>query len=52
MWNIKGCPRCKGDLFIDEDPERCYEICLQCGYERELVRVGVNTRVLKEKKQA
>jgi len=41
MWNFKSCPRCKGDIFIDEDLERCYEKCLQCGYERELVRVAV-----------
>ena len=41
MWSFKGCPRCKGDVFIDEDTDRCYEKCLQCGYERELVRVTV-----------
>ena len=38
MWNFKKCPRCRGDIFIDEDTERCYEKCLQCGYERELER--------------
>ena len=42
MWNFKSCPRCKGDLFIDEDQNRCYEKCLQCGYERELIPVGIN----------
>jgi len=21
MWSSKGCPRCKGDIFIDEDVE-------------------------------
>jgi hypothetical protein len=41
MWNFKKCPRCRGDIFIDEDTERCYEKCLQCGYERELERVSV-----------
>jgi len=41
MWNFKKCPRCRGDIFIDEDTERCYEKCLQCGYERELERVRV-----------
>jgi hypothetical protein len=40
MWNIKGCPKCRGDIFIDEDINSCYEKCLQCGYERELVRVS------------
>jgi hypothetical protein len=42
MWSYKGCPRCQGDVFIDEDIDRCYEKCLQCGYERELVRVRVS----------
>jgi hypothetical protein len=41
MWNFKKCPRCRGDIFIDEDSERCYEKCLQCGYERELEKVSV-----------
>lgn len=27
---LKGCPRCGGDLFPDEDSEERY--CLQCGY--------------------
>jgi hypothetical protein len=40
MWTIKGCPKCRGDTFIDEDIDSCYEKCLQCGYERELVRVS------------
>jgi len=42
MWGFKKCPRCRGDIFIDEDTERCYEKCLQCGYERELERVRVS----------
>ena len=41
MWNFKRCPRCRGDIYIDEDTDRCYEKCLQCGYERELERVAV-----------
>ena len=40
MWNFKGCPKCQGDIFVDEDIDRSYEKCLQCGYERELVRVS------------
>ncbi len=39
MWNLKKCPRCRGDIFIDEDTDRYYEKCLQCGYERELQAV-------------
>jgi hypothetical protein len=41
VWNFKKCPRCHGDIFIDEDIDHCYEKCLQCGYERELERVRV-----------
>jgi hypothetical protein len=41
MWDFKKCPRCRGDMFIDEDSARSYEKCLQCGYERELERVSV-----------
>ncbi len=44
MWNFKKCPRCRGDIFIEEDAERCYEKCLQCGYERELERVKVTRK--------
>ncbi len=40
MWNFKSCPRCRGDIFIDEDTDKCYEKCLQCGYERELTMLN------------
>jgi hypothetical protein len=36
MWRRKGCPRCRGDLFIDEEVGKNYLKCLQCGYEKEL----------------
>jgi hypothetical protein len=36
MWRRKGCPRCRGDLFLDEDVGKTYIKCLQCGYERDL----------------
>jgi hypothetical protein len=42
MWTMKKCPRCKGDTFIDDGVENCYEKCLQCGYERELVKVAAS----------
>ncbi len=52
MWYFKSCPRCKGDLFIDEDPDRCYEKCLQCGYERELIRVAAKRSSLNENEKS
>ncbi len=38
MWKYKSCPRCQGDIFIDEDIDGNYIKCLQCGYEKELTR--------------
>lgn len=31
-WNLKKCPRCKGDLYLDPETDGWYEQCLQCGY--------------------
>ncbi len=31
-WKIRGCPRCKGDLFLDMDGRERFGHCLQCGY--------------------
>lgn len=50
MLNFKICPRCQGDTFIDEDIDKSYEKCLQCGYERELVRVAVSRKNIESKK--
>ena len=36
MWRFKMCPRCRGDIFLDQERGKWYEQCLQCGYEREL----------------
>jgi len=35
-WRLKGCSRCSGDLFTDQDSEGWYQQCLQCGYRKEL----------------
>ncbi|MCJ7654402.1 MAG: hypothetical protein MUO97_03720 [Dehalococcoidia bacterium] len=32
----KKCPRCGGNLFLDEYQHKYEEFCLQCGYYREL----------------
>jgi DNA-directed RNA polymerase subunit M/transcription elongation factor TFIIS len=37
MWNSKSCPRCRGNIVIDEDVSGRFEKCLQCGYERDIV---------------
>jgi len=36
MWRLKGCPKCKGDMFLDKDIDGWYERCLQCGYNQDL----------------
>ena len=50
MWNLKKCPRCNGDIFIDDDVVGVFEKCLQCGYEKELVRVKSQNRPAKKEK--
>ena len=39
-WNLKGCPRCSGDTFIDRDVDGWYESCLMCGYSGVVPRVS------------
>jgi hypothetical protein len=42
VW-LKACPRCKGDLFLDEDHYGKYKSCIQCGYIKDLVDEPVAT---------
>ncbi|MBN1189813.1 MAG: hypothetical protein JXA46_08675 [Dehalococcoidales bacterium] len=51
MWNLKKCPRCRGDIFIDEDSNRHYEKCLQCGYEHEVSLADIRQRTFRVKKE-
>ena len=32
MLVLKGCPRCRGDVFYDSDYYGVYKQCIQCGY--------------------
>jgi DNA-directed RNA polymerase subunit M/transcription elongation factor TFIIS len=34
------CPRCGGNIFIDEDSIGYYAHCLQCGYEQQIRELG------------
>ena len=36
VW-LKACPKCKGDLFLDQDHYGKYQSCMQCGYMRDLL---------------
>ena len=33
MIYFKGCPRCRGDMYLTSDQYGRYVECLQCGYE-------------------
>lgn len=34
MWYLRACPRCRGDLFVDQKPgEEQAMVCLQCGHD-------------------
>jgi DNA-directed RNA polymerase subunit M/transcription elongation factor TFIIS len=35
MIKLKGCPRCQGDLYLNQDMYGKYLNCLQCGYTRD-----------------
>lgn len=42
-WKFKACPRCKGDIFIDQETDGWYEHCLLCGYVREIKTVTLTS---------
>ncbi len=48
MWMYKSCPKCRGDIFVEEDVSTCYVKCLQCGYEKELTRKSPDTHKNKQ----
>jgi hypothetical protein len=52
MWKFKGCPRCHGDVFVDEDIDKTYVKCLQCGYEREMEKASVAGDYSRSKEKA
>ena len=35
-WKIRGCPRCGGSLFVNNDMDGWYEQCINCSYINEL----------------
>jgi len=45
VFYFKGCPRCKGDVYVEKDSYGTYRKCLQCGRTQDLVlRPGVSRR--------
>ena len=39
MLRLKSCPKCKGDVLLDQDQYGWYEQCIQCGYLSDLQKV-------------
>ncbi len=36
----KPCPKCGGNIYLTDDSYGSYELCLQCGYTRDLESVA------------
>ena len=48
MIYFRGCPKCHGDLYLNEDSFGKFLNCLQCGYMRDLVEgaeAAIETRL-------
>jgi hypothetical protein len=43
-WRIRGCTRCKGDLFLDVDERGWFGHCLQCGHVRLEAKPRISDR--------
>lgn len=39
MLRTGSCPRCKGNMLLDQGCDGWYEICLQCGFRHVLTDV-------------
>ena len=48
-WKLRSCPRCKGDMFIEEGLDGWYQQCLQCSYRQDLKKPYGRTLRLYEK---
>ena len=49
MFHLKGCPKCRGDLFFEKDFYGSYFKCLQCGLMIDLdVQVPGQNKETKE----
>ena len=46
MFWVKACPRCKGDLFLDQDASNRDVVCLQCGYRRSSNQLDLHKTVI------
>ncbi len=42
-WQLKGCPRCGGDMYVDKDIDGWYTKCLQCSFSPKLSPIWSST---------
>ena len=52
MIKFKVCPRCHGDLYLNEDIFGKYVNCLQCGYMKDPVAPALTKEETKRKPAA
>jgi ribosomal protein L37E len=38
QWILHSCPRCGGDILVEQDYDGWTKTCLQCGYRSYLVQ--------------
>ncbi len=48
MMYLKACPKCKGDVFEEEDRFGKYSSCAQCGYSKEQPSSGMLAALMQE----
>ena len=46
MLYFKSCPKCHGDVHVDEDSYGAYAKCLQCGFSRDLPSIAALEKAL------
>ena len=44
--SFKACPKCRGDLYLDEDAYGVFNKCLQCGRIFEMRAIQLKPEVL------
>ena len=49
MLKLKGCPKCGGDVQLDNDHYGWYEQCIQCGFMRDVPNIiEVKSKMVEE----
>ena len=46
LWQLKGCAKCQGDLYLDTSQGDVDLVCLQCGRRLDIRPVQLRLRGL------